>query len=103
MELLLLKEYILDFPGGPVVKNPPANARDMNLIPGPGRSHMLRPHALQWRGPCAITTEPVHWQPVLHNKRSHCSETPELHKPCSPQLVKSTHNHKDPAEPKINK
>ena len=29
-----------DFPGGPVVKNPPANAGDMSLIPGPGRSHM---------------------------------------------------------------
>ena len=23
-----------DFPGGPVVKNPPANAGDMGLIPG---------------------------------------------------------------------
>ena len=31
-----------DFPGGPVVKNPPANARDTGSIPGPGRSHMLR-------------------------------------------------------------
>ena len=30
------------FPGGPVVKNPPANAGDMGLIPGPGRSHMLQ-------------------------------------------------------------
>ena len=29
-----------DFPGGAVVKNPPANAGDMGLIPGPGRSHM---------------------------------------------------------------
>ena len=27
-------------PGGPVVKNPPANAGDTGLIPGPGRSHM---------------------------------------------------------------
>ena len=26
------------FPGGSVVKNPPANAGDMGLIPGPGRS-----------------------------------------------------------------
>ena len=25
--------------GGPVVKNPPANAGNMDLIPGPGRSH----------------------------------------------------------------
>ena len=31
-----------DFPGGTVVKNPPANAGDTGLIPGPGRSHMPR-------------------------------------------------------------
>ena len=30
------------FPGGTVVKNPPANAGDTGLSPGPGRSHMLR-------------------------------------------------------------
>ena len=29
-----------DFPGGPGVKNLPANARDTDLIPGPGRSLM---------------------------------------------------------------
>ena len=29
-----------DFPGGPVVKNPPANVRDIGSIPGLGRSHM---------------------------------------------------------------
>ena len=29
-----------DFPGGSVVKNPPANAGDMVSISGPGRSHM---------------------------------------------------------------
>ena len=34
------KFHIGDFPGGPVVKNPPANAGDTSLIPGPGRSHM---------------------------------------------------------------
>ena len=29
-----------NIPGGPVVnKNPPANAGNMDLIPGPGRSH----------------------------------------------------------------
>ena len=28
------------FPGGSVVKNPPANAGDMGSIPGPGRYHM---------------------------------------------------------------
>ena len=30
------------FPGGSVVKNPPAHAGDKGSIPGPGRSHMLR-------------------------------------------------------------
>ena len=28
------------FPGGSVVKNPPANAGDMGSVPDPGRSHM---------------------------------------------------------------
>ena len=43
-ELLLqtdeTKDTCRDFPGGAVVKNPPANAGDTSLIPGPGRSHM---------------------------------------------------------------
>ena len=30
-----------DFPGGTVVKNPPANAGETGPSPGPGRSHML--------------------------------------------------------------
>ena len=35
-----MKNELWDFPGGTVVKNLPANAGDMGLIPGPGRSHM---------------------------------------------------------------
>ena len=31
-----------DFPSGSVDKNPPANAGDTGLSPGPGRSHMPR-------------------------------------------------------------
>ena len=30
------------FPGGAVVENPPTSAGDRGLIPGPGRSRMLR-------------------------------------------------------------
>ena len=30
------------FPGGAMVKNPPGNAGDTGLSPGPGRSHMPR-------------------------------------------------------------
>ena len=38
-----IKTYGLrDFPGGTVVKNPPANAGDMGSSPGLGRSHMPR-------------------------------------------------------------
>ena len=36
------KKVCWDFPGGTVVKNPPANAGDKGSIPGPGRSHMPR-------------------------------------------------------------
>ena len=34
-------KMVWDFPGGPVVKNPPASAGDMGSIPGPGRFHRL--------------------------------------------------------------
>ena len=34
--------YLLDLPGGAMDKNPPADAGDMGLIPGPGRFHRLR-------------------------------------------------------------
>ena len=36
------KQQAWDFPGGAVVKNPPANAGDTGLSPGAGRSHMPR-------------------------------------------------------------
>ena len=36
------KEEGWDFPGGAVVKNPPASAGHTGLSPGPGRSHMPR-------------------------------------------------------------
>ena len=40
--ILPFKAPEVDFPGGAVVKNLPANAQDMGLSPGPGRSHMPR-------------------------------------------------------------
>ena len=36
------KFVFVDFPGGAVVKNLPANAGDMGPIPGPGRPHTPR-------------------------------------------------------------
>ena len=38
----VIKTVCPDFPGGAVVKNPPANAGDTGSSPGPGRSHMLQ-------------------------------------------------------------
>ena len=45
-----------DFPGGPVVKNPPSNAGDVGSIPGGGTKI---PHAVEQLNPCATTTEPT--------------------------------------------
>ena len=36
------KVMLKGFPGSAVVKNPPADAGDTGLSPGPGRSHMPR-------------------------------------------------------------
>ena len=39
---ILIQKHIWGFSGGSVVKNPPANAGDMGLIPDLGRSHILQ-------------------------------------------------------------
>ena len=39
---LIKKNHMTGFPGGVVVKNPPANAGDMGSSPGRGGSHMPR-------------------------------------------------------------
>ena len=49
---------LLDFPGGPVVKNLLANQGNMSSIPGPGRFHMLQSskvHEPQLLSPCSAT------------------------------------------------
>ena len=45
-----------DFPGGPVVKNPPSNAGDVGSIPGQGTKI---PHAIGQISPGACTLEPA--------------------------------------------
>ena len=44
LAVLFVKTYsdFMDFPGGPVVKNPPPNAGDTGFISSQGRFHMLR-------------------------------------------------------------
>ena len=46
-----------DFPGGPVVKNPPSNAGDAVSIPGRGAKN---PRAAGQLSPHTTTTEPIH-------------------------------------------
>ena len=70
---------IQGFPGGAVVKNPPANAGDTGSSPGPGRSHMPRSNSA--RAPQLLSLHsgarvPQLLEPVLCNKRSHHNEKP---------------------------
>ena len=70
-QVSLEKSGVLDFLGGPVVKNPPANAGDLGSIPGPGRSHML-----QGSKPICHNYWACALEPVICNKRSQCNEKP---------------------------
>ena len=46
---------LLGFPGGSVIKHPPATAEDTGSVPGLGRSHM---HAREQLSSCTTTVEP---------------------------------------------
>ena len=62
----IYNRLIWDFPGGPVVKNPPSNAGDVGSIPGWGTKI---PHAAGQLSPRATTGEPraTTKDPVCHN------------------------------------
>ena len=62
-----LKSHWQGFPGGSVVKNLPASAGDMGLIPGPWRSHMPwsnQAHVPQLLNLCSRAQKPQPWKPV---------------------------------------
>ena len=63
-----LERVFRGLPGGPMVKNPPANAGDTDWIPGPGT-----------RVPHATTTEARALESGLCHKRSHHDDKPEHH------------------------
>ena len=59
---------MVDYHGGPVVKNPPANAGDMGLTPGPKDSTCHRATKPVCHNHWASTLEPesgTHWAHVL--------------------------------------
>ena len=75
--IVYLKWKIEDFPGGPVVKNPPSNAEDMDLIPGQGTKI---PHTPGQLSPSCATSREVHapqllspraLEPTLHKRSPH--------------------------------
>ena len=84
-----LKVLLGDFPGGPVVKNLPANAGDMGLTPGPRRPHM------SYGNEAHVPQLPkLHLEPMLCSKRSHHSEklthnNQSVGSPYSPRLQKA--------------
>ena len=62
-----------DFPGGPVIKNPPSNAGDAGSIPGRGTKI---PHATGQLSLHAATTEPTHLGarvPQLERENAHAT------------------------------
>ena len=69
------KHWLRGFPGGPVVKHPPANAGDTGSILGPGRSHVPQGNSAQR----ATTPEPMHLLSSLESslcvsKKTHHSQ-----------------------------
>ena len=89
-----------DFPGGPVVKNPPSHAGDSGSIPGQGTkiphaAGQLNPCVPQLLSSCASTREPTGrklqssrvLEPARHNCRAHapwssCTTTRERKPAC---------------------
>ena len=110
------------FPGGSVVKNSPANARDTGSLSGRGIPHMLwsnKACAPQLLSLCSRAGEPRLLSPRAPTTEA-CAprtcvaqqEKPpqwETHAPqlgrssCLPQLEKCLHSKEDPEQPKINR
>ena len=81
-----------------MVKNSPAKAGDMGLIPGLARLHVRQRQLSQ----CTTAAEPECLEPVLPNKRRHCNEKPARcneESPHCPQLGNECSN-EDPVQPK---
>ena len=110
---LSLKTMSQGFPGGSVIKNPPANAGDTGWILGLGRSHMPQSNKVCVpRLLCSRAREPPLLKPVCPGARA-----PQREKPLqwearalqmesrlqSLQLEKSPHSNKDLVQPKIKK
>ena len=93
---------MLGFPGGSVIRSPPANAEDSGSIPGPGRHHVLwssQAHAPQPRSQQSRAYARQQQKPPQGEAQAAWLES----SPCSLQLEKSSHSNEDPAQPAKNK
>ena len=94
----VVKHKKLGFPGGTVVKKPPANAGDAGLIPGPGRFHLPRSNWDRELQPL----KPPCLQPVLRNE----PRTPQPERarsqqqePCTLQPERARSQQREPRTP----
>ena len=83
-----IKNYnYLDFPGGPAVKNLPANAGDMGYTPSLGRSHIVAvvvqslslnkiPRAFEQLSSWATNTEPEIYSPRASTREATTMRSP---------------------------
>ena len=81
----------MDFPGGPMFKNLLENARDMGLIPGPGKI----PHNMGQLSLCATDTESILYRACAwkqerptHEKLALCNKR-KLRQPQRPSSAKN--------------
>ena len=110
--MILIKIRSLGFPGGSVVKNLLANARDKGWVPGWGRSHMSWATKPVCHDCWACALEPgnhSHWAQGLQLAKSVCprARVPQQKKPpwweaWAPQPERNPSSKKDPAQPEIN-
>ena len=81
-----IKRKVRDFPGGTVVKNPPANAGDTGSIPGLGRFHMPQSNSArvpQLLNLCSRALEPQLLSPRATTTEAHAhrAHAPQQEKP----------------------
>ena len=76
-----IKTTMRGFPGGTVVKNPPANAGDKGSSPGPGSSHM--PRSNEAHAPQLLSLRSRAQKPQLLSPRAPTTEAraPRAHAP----------------------
>ena len=96
----LQKDWLRDFPSGPVVKSPPSSAGDTSSIPGRGTKI---PHAVGQLGPRATTTELTRLNervcvPQTTESTRPGARAPQLERenPCPTTREKPAHHNEEP-------